>query len=88
MYHSRFRKGPDGAYIDVVLRDVQYVRQHGGQGMKLSNRPYDVLRIDFCDPALPLPACAASGSESFTDDFDDDSVFADQQVIASLSVAK
>jgi hypothetical protein len=53
--------------------------------MKLSNRPYDVLRIDFCDPAQPLPPCAASASE---DDFYDDSAFSDPQVIASLFAAK
>ncbi|KAH7694272.1 hypothetical protein AAVH_38684, partial [Aphelenchoides avenae] len=66
------KKRHDGSYIDVVLREVQFVRQNGGQGMRLSNRPYDVLRIDFCDPALPLPQ--PSGSN---DDFNDDSVFND-----------
>lgn len=53
--------------------------------MKLSNWPYDVLRIDFCDPAQPLPPCAAIGNAA-ADDFTDDSVFIDPSVIASLSV--
>ncbi|KAH7721486.1 hypothetical protein AAVH_10947 [Aphelenchoides avenae] len=81
------KKGPDGSYIDVVLRDVQFVRHTSGQGMKLANRPYDVLRIDFCDPALALPPCVASSSTDAGDDFHDDSVFNDTQVIAALSVA-
>lgn len=45
---------------------------------QLSNRPYDVLRIDFRDPALPLPE----------DGFNDEWVSRDPQVVASQSVTK
>lgn len=45
---------PDGSYIDVTLRAVQY--EHGGQRLSMSKRAYDKLRIDFCDPTVPLPA--------------------------------
>ena len=69
----------------VVLRDVQFVRHKDGQDMRLSTRSYDVLRIDFCDPSQPLPACPADAND---DDFYDDSAFSDPQVIASLSAAK
>lgn len=66
---------------------MQYVRHSGLQGMRLSSRPYDVLRIYFCDPALALPTCAASGSDE-ADDFNDNSVFDDPEVIAALTVTK
>lgn len=55
--------------------------------MKLSNRPYDVLRIDFCDPAKALPTRETSTPDDATDDFNDHSVFSDPQVVASISVA-
>lgn len=57
--------------------------------MLMSNRPYDKLRIDFRDPALPLPtepSTASPNSPNVTveDDFFDDDAFSTPEVLASL----